>query len=130
MTDQSFVRTEMLPELDPPASTVGIVGWMRENLFSTWANGILTILSLIFVWYVVSGLLGWAISPTWNGTSLGNCREILAAAGREGHNAGACWGVINERWIQLIFGFLSLGEMGMIEKFPFLYKVSINFSLF
>ena len=101
----AFVRAEMLPEQDPPVTSVGAIGWMRENLFSGWFNSMLTIISIFVIYYVVSGLLAWAISPTWEATSLAECREILAGLGREGHNSGACWGVIRERWVQLLFGF-------------------------
>ena len=41
MTDTFFVRREMLPEESPPPSSVGLVGWLRENLFSNWQNTIL-----------------------------------------------------------------------------------------
>ena len=105
MTKQSFVRTQMLPHKDPPTTTVGAVGWARENLFSNWFNSILTLLALALILFVLSAIIPWVLSPTWNGTSLGECRDILAAAngGESGH--GACWGVIRERWTQLLFGF-------------------------
>ncbi|SHE64477.1 L-glutamine ABC transporter membrane protein /L-glutamate ABC transporter membrane protein /L-aspartate ABC transporter membrane protein /L-asparagine ABC transporter membrane protein [Ruegeria intermedia] len=105
MSDIGFVRTEMLPEQAPPASEVGIIGWMRHNLFDGWFNSALTLLSVYFVYKVLAALVPWILSPTWDAGSLAECREILAGLGREGHYAGACWGVINERWIQLIFGF-------------------------
>ena len=105
MSDLGFVRTEMLPEREPPASTTGIVGWMRENLFSGYFNTALTIVALFFIFMLLKGIVPWILSPTWNATSLANCREILHELGREGHYAGACWGVIRDRWIQLIFGF-------------------------
>ncbi|MYM57335.1 amino acid ABC transporter permease [Thalassovita mangrovi] len=103
MSDISFVRTEMLPQQEPPASSVGVIGWMRENLFSGWFNSVLSVVSGLFIFYVVGSILGWAWSPTWSATSLNECREIGAALGHEGH--GACWGVIRDRWVQLIFGF-------------------------
>ncbi|WP_095587575.1 amino acid ABC transporter permease [Actibacterium ureilyticum] len=105
MSDVSFVRTEMLPQQAPPATSVGLVGWSRENLFSGPVNSILTILSLIFIYFVISGVLHWAISPTWAATSLGECREMIAAAYGEGAGHKACWGVIRERWLQLMYGF-------------------------
>ncbi|SLN46602.1 Inner membrane amino-acid ABC transporter permease protein YhdY [Roseovarius litorisediminis] len=105
MSDLSYVRTEMLPEQAPPATAVGIIGWMRENLFSGWFNSILTIAAVLFIYMVLSIVVPWMVSPTWEATSLANCREILAELGREGHFSGACWGVIRERWIQLLFGF-------------------------
>ncbi|MEZ5676483.1 L-glutamine ABC transporter membrane protein /L-glutamate ABC transporter membrane protein /L-aspartate ABC transporter membrane protein /L-asparagine ABC transporter membrane protein [Thalassovita litoralis] len=99
MSDISFVRTEMLPQQEPPATSVGVVGWMRQNLFSGWLNSAITVICAVFVFYIAGFLLSWAVSPTWAATSLGECREILA-----GHE-GACWGVIRDRWVQLLFGF-------------------------
>ena len=78
MSDMSYVRSEMLPERAPPASQIGFVGWIRANLFNGVGNSILTILSLIFLWYILSALLPWIFAPTWNSGSLNECREILA----------------------------------------------------
>lgn len=105
MSDVAFVRTEMLPEKAPPATAVGAIGWMRENLFSSWFHSILTVITLYVIYSVLAFILPWVISPTWNAGSLNECREILAAQDKTGHFSGACWGVIHERWIQLLFGF-------------------------
>ncbi|KAE9628822.1 amino acid ABC transporter permease [Parasedimentitalea maritima] len=105
MSDISFVRTEMLPEQDPPASEVGALGWAKHNLFSGAMNSALTVFSILGIYYVLAALVPWAWSPTWNATSLAGCREILHDLGREGHFSGACWGVINDRWVQLFMGF-------------------------
>ncbi len=99
MSNMSYVRSEMLPERAPPASSVGVIGWMRANLFSSVMNTVLSLASLAFVIWVLSAFLGWAVSPTWSGTSVNNCRELSGG----GHVA--CWGVIRERWVQLLFGF-------------------------
>ncbi|WP_170419415.1 amino acid ABC transporter permease [Ruegeria atlantica] len=104
MSDVSFVRTEMLPEQAPPASEVGIVGWIRHNLFSGWFNSILTVLSLYAIWYVLSGVLPWTFQSVWNANSLNECREIMIATWGSTHGH-ACWAVINDRWLQLLFGF-------------------------
>lgn len=105
MTDLSFVRKEMVPEKAPPLSEVGVIGWMRTNLFSSIGNSILTLLTLYCIYLVIAAVLPWAISPTWGSESLTECRGILHELGREGHYSGACWGVIRERWTQLFFGF-------------------------
>ena len=34
------------PDLPPPPGTVGVVGWLKNNLFSSLSNSILTLLSL------------------------------------------------------------------------------------
>lgn len=101
----AFVRDTMLPQKTPPSTTVGIIGWGRENLFSGWWNSTMTIVSIYLIYSVLASTLPWIISPTWNATSLTECRQILAGVGREGHLSGACWGVIRDRWPQLLFGF-------------------------
>ena len=139
MSDVSFVRTEMLPQKEPPASTVGVVGWMRENLFSSISNSILSVISGIFILYVLINLIGWVVSPTWAAASLAECREILHNLGRDGHNAGACWGVIRDRWFQLLFGFyppemvwrpiLAFVLLG-VAMAPVLFSEHVNSKLF
>ena len=104
MSDLSFVRTEMVPERAPPATSIGIIGWLRENLFKDWLNTILTILAVFFLYRLVAGLLPWFISPTWNATSVQECRALFAAAFGEHAHERACWGVLRERWPQLLFG--------------------------
>ncbi|MCP3969741.1 MAG: amino acid ABC transporter permease [Rhodobacteraceae bacterium] len=104
MTDTSFVRHDMLPEQAPPATSVGLLGWLRKNLFSGWVNSILTVISLGFIAYALAGLLPWVFQSVWVADSLKECREIMAATWGETHGH-ACWGVIRERWLQLMFGF-------------------------
>lgn len=104
MNDHSFVRTDMLPEQAPPASSVGVLGWLRENLFSSWINSVLTVVSLAFIYLVLSGLLSWVFQSVWNANSLNECREVMNATWGDTHGH-ACWGVIKERWLQLLYGF-------------------------
>ena len=105
--DLSYVRTEMLPQAEPPAAEIGAAKWVRENLFSSWTNTILTLLSLYVVYAVLSGLVPWLFNSVWVAGSLSECREILAATthNTDGHSAGGCFAVITNRWLQLIFGF-------------------------
>jgi len=101
MSDQSvaFVRHETLPPSPPPASETGIVKWVRENLFSSVTNSILTIAALYAIYSILSGSMPWILGGIWQAPSLQACREILA-----GDSAG-CFAVLTERWHQLIFGF-------------------------
>jgi general L-amino acid transport system permease protein len=101
MSDQSiaFVRHETLPPSPPPASETGIVKWMRENLFSSVTNSILTLAALYAIYLILSGSMPWILGGIWQAPSLQACREILV-----GDSAG-CFAVLTERWHQLIFGF-------------------------
>ena len=95
MTEISFVRTETLPELPPPVAEQGIVKWLRENLFSSVINGILTIIALWAVYKFLAFAVPWVVSGVWNTESLAACRDVLDGA------RGACFSELTERWNQL-----------------------------
>ncbi len=95
----AFVRTETLPELPPPASQAGTVKWMRENLFSSVPNGILTLAAIYVIYLIVTSAFPWIANGIWNADSLAECRTILDGT------TGACFSVLTERWNQLLFGF-------------------------
>lgn len=100
----TFVRTEMLPEQAPPLTESGAVKWVRENLFSSVLNGILTVLGIAAVVWMVLHIAPWLSRSVWNAGSLSECRQIIADRWGEGVT-GACWAVIRERWPQYLFGF-------------------------
>ena len=37
------------PQLAPPIIDTGVLGWMRKNLFSSWGNGITTVVLVVGV---------------------------------------------------------------------------------
>ena len=100
----SYVRDTMLPEQAPPVRSSGIVKWLRENLFSSWVNILLTAISLYLVYLALSLFLPWTFGGVWNAGSLTECREVLFSFYKDSHG-GACWAVIEDRWLQLVFGF-------------------------
>lgn len=95
----AYVRDTMLAEKAPPTSQVGAVRWMRENLFSGPLNTGLTLLGVFVVYFLVLHLGPWFMNSIWNANSLAECRTILDG------KSGACFGVIKDRWHQLLFGF-------------------------
>ncbi len=109
MTDtsnQAYVRTEMLDEQTPPTSDIGIIGWMKHNLFSTPLNAILTILSIATIYFVLEALLPWVFGGVWHATSLDECRLVIGESLGAGEiGSGACWAVVHERFWHLMYGF-------------------------
>lgn len=100
----SYVRDKMLPETAPPSSQVGAVRWVRENLFSSVTNAILTLISIYLVYWVISHVGPWLVGGIWDAGSLSECREIRNAT--LGPDASvACWAVLSDRWHQLLFGY-------------------------
>ena len=103
-SNNAFVRTTILPPQEPPLTEKGVIKWLRENLFSGWFNTILTLVGLWAIYSLVATSLPWWLNSVWNASSLGECREIVAA--KAGPDAtGACWAMVRERWHQFLFGF-------------------------
>ncbi|SEW47368.1 general L-amino acid transport system permease protein [Cognatiyoonia koreensis] len=100
----SYVRDTMLPEAAPPVTEVGVIKWMRESLFSSPLNGLLTLISLYVIYWVVIHIGPWLMNGIWDAGSLSECREIRNATIGEDASA-ACFAVLTDRWQQLIFGF-------------------------
>ena len=98
-SSNAYVRYEMLSPSPPPASETGMIRWLRENLFSSVTNAVLTVAALYTIFLILSGSLPWLLGGIWKAPSLQACREIL-----DGDTAG-CFAVLTERWNQLIFGF-------------------------
>ena len=49
-------------EIRPPKRSIGVWAWLKENLFSTWSNTLLTLVALGFVYFVLKSILGWAFT--------------------------------------------------------------------
>jgi general L-amino acid transport system permease protein len=82
------------PQLAPPVDDSGAFGWMRRNLFSSWGNGITTVVLIVALGWILSGFLHWAVfTATFDAKSGAECR---------GH--GACWALIREKYRYIFFG--------------------------
>ena len=90
------------PEAAPrtaPLSHIGLVGWLRANLFPSWINSAVTLLLLYFVARWAIGFVEWGIiNAVWsvenNQTQV--CRYLKGV--------GACWAVIAEKHRCILFG--------------------------
>jgi general L-amino acid transport system permease protein len=56
------MTTTTTDTLGPPRTSLGVIGWLHKNLFSTWYNTILTIVALWFIYTVLSQLIVWALT--------------------------------------------------------------------
>ena len=112
LPNRVFVREKHIPQAPPPLSTAGVIGWLRENLFSSPLNAFLTILSLYLLYTVLPPLIDWVfLSSVWTGNSNLDCKGI----------EGACWAIIPNRFGQFIYGFYPEAER---------WRVNLTFVLF
>jgi general L-amino acid transport system permease protein len=90
------MQTHMFkPDLPPPTMSVGALGWLKANLFSSWFNTLLTLLAVYLIWLMVPPLVQWAfIDANWVGTTRADCTK-----------EGACWVFVQQRFGQFMYGF-------------------------
>ena len=105
--DKNYYTPGTHPDLPPPPGTVGVVGWLKNNLFSSLSNSILTLLSLYLLYLLIEGGLSWfVVDAVVNANDKPGCRKIAD---------GACWAVIVKRFDQFIYGFYPLAERWRID---------------
>lgn len=51
--------------LKPPITSVGVIGWLRKNLFSTWYNALLTLVALWVIYSVARGIAEFSAGAHW-----------------------------------------------------------------
>jgi general L-amino acid transport system permease protein len=92
---EAYVQKNPAKELKPPATSVGVLGWMRSNLFNGWFNSLITIIIIYGLWVIIPPLVRWAfIDSLWMSTGA-ECQQA----------EGACWSVISANWRFITFGF-------------------------
>jgi general L-amino acid transport system permease protein len=106
MTSETQYATGSHPDLPPPPSTVGVVGWLRTNLFSNTTNTLLTIFAIYVIYLLVPPTISWTLI---NADFRGDSREAC-------DSGGACWVFINARLSQFMYGFYPEAERWRIDS--------------
>lgn len=82
-------------DLPPPKTEIGILGWLRSNLFNGWFNTLLTLLAVWVLIQVVPPLVDWFfLSAVWGDAGPAICKQA----------EGACWAFIGEKYRLILFG--------------------------
>ena len=88
----------------PPATVSGPIGWLKQNLFSSWWSTALTLAVGYLVIRFAMSFIDWAfINAVWSvpATASGS-PDPLACQNAHGH--GACWAVIGDKYRFILFG--------------------------
>jgi general L-amino acid transport system permease protein len=97
----AFVRQELVPQRAAPIKTTGFVGFLRTRLFNSPTNILITITSLLLLWFVVVPAIRFMlVDAVWSGGDRNAC--LAENAGRP---VGACWPFIQAKLSQFIYGF-------------------------
>jgi general L-amino acid transport system permease protein len=109
----AFVRTVPAPDLPPPATSIGWIGWLRANLFSTPFNSALTaLIVLLLAWMIPPVIRFLLIDAVWTGSD----REACLASPAHPH-AGACWAFVRERLAYFTYGSYPIPDRWRVDVF-------------
>jgi len=100
------------PPKKAPPTEVGVLGWLKSNLFSGIGNTVLTLVSAVLLYYIIYGVLRWAIvDATWTPTWLNRKLFVVGTYPQE-----FLWQpALILMYISLLFG-LSAGQWGSIIR--------------
>jgi general L-amino acid transport system permease protein len=89
----------------PATRGLGVIGWLRANLFSSWLNTGLTLLALYLLYATIPPFVEWAlIDADWRGDDRAACT-----------GDGACWVFIRVRLYQFMYGFYPQDEVWRVN---------------
>lgn len=84
-----------LPDMPPPSNTTGVVGWMRENLFSSLLNSVMSVAVIYLLITSLIPVIDWVfVSSVFTGADKSVCEGI----------EGACWSFIVNRLPVFAYG--------------------------
>ncbi len=97
----SFATPKSTPRRVPPTLESGVLLWLRENLFSSIYNTVLTGLAMWALFLTIPDFIAWAfVDAVWRTDDPQTCRDA----------AGACWAVIGEKHRVMLFGTFPYDE--------------------
>ncbi|WP_186395029.1 amino acid ABC transporter permease [Stappia sp. TSB10GB4] len=103
----AYVRTDEAPRMPPPVSETGVVGWVRQNLFDSVGNAIMTVLGIAMLALILPPTINWLfIDAVWTGSN----REACVVEG-----AGACWAFVNAKFAQFMYGRYPIAERWRVD---------------
>jgi general L-amino acid transport system permease protein len=106
LTPAAYVRDAIVEQQPAPPSTIGLVGWMRKNLFSSPINSILTILALAFIiWALIPVVRFTIIDAVWTGADRAACVNAT----------GACWAYVKAYLPQFVYGRYPIAERWRVD---------------
>ncbi len=101
--------------LEAPASTKGLIHWLKENLFSTPINTLLTFMGIGILYLIIPPFLQWAyFDANFAGTTREQCT-----------GGGACWIFIKMKMDMFMYGFYPQEELWRLKSIVALFVIIV-----
>ncbi len=111
--------SDMKVETEPPKTSIGVIGWVRENLFSSWFNTLLTIIFIVLIYLGVKNTLKWAFSSAKWGVISSNFQLFFVGQ----FPTDQLWRVwLSLALISVLFGFSAGLWKGTLRRLSFFFS--------
>jgi general L-amino acid transport system permease protein len=109
----AYVRSTRPVFVAPPPTRIGVLGWVRANLFPNFGSALLTILIVLMLVWAIPPLIDFLfVDAVWSGSD----REACLAT-PERPDVGACWPFIADRFAYIIYGSYPIAERWRVDLF-------------
>lgn len=103
----SYVATNMHPQQTPPITQSGVVGWIKQNLFASTRDTVLSIMVLLFLIWMLPPVINWLfIKAVWTADDGTACQAP---------GVGACWAFVEAKFGQFIYGRYPVEERWRVD---------------
>lgn len=107
----SYVRTASAEALPPPTKTSGALAWIRDNLFSSVGNTLLTLVGIALAYVVLSAIIPFMFT---NATFTGANRDACIATENR-PVIGACWAYVATYMNYFIYGSYPIDQRWRVD---------------
>jgi general L-amino acid transport system permease protein len=120
-----FVQPRQIEALPPPNLARGPIAWVRENLFSSPLNGLLTLVVAYLLYIIVPPIIDFLfVNAVWTGTDRDACRADTA-----GHPVGACWAFVIDKINYFTYGSYTISERWRVNIFFLMLALGVTWLL-
>jgi general L-amino acid transport system permease protein len=120
-----YVRSEPVEAKAPPVLVGGPIAWVRENLFASPLQGLLTLAAVYLVYVIVPPIINFfLIDAVWTGSDREACREDVI-----GRPVGACWAYVIDRINYFVYGSYPARDRWRVDIFFVLLAIGVVWML-
>jgi general L-amino acid transport system permease protein len=102
-----YLRQDEAPVLPPPQKAGGVLGWLRENIFSGWVSGPLALAFIaLIIWVTPDMVRFFILDAIWTANDGAPCRV---------QGTGACWAFVDRKLDFFRYGSYPVSEHWRVD---------------
>ncbi len=121
-SESAYVRARMIEAEAPPRAARGVGRWLRDNLFATPLDSLMTVLALLFLAWIAPPVAQWLFAKAvWTGADRVACLTVAQGGAQPEGWSGACWAFVDAKFGQFVYGRYPLDQRWRIDLLAALF---------